>query len=244
MHDLWKQTPPELSLSAETVDIWKIDLKLGNDHIFAHSKILSRAELDRADKYVSGKKSREFIITRSSLRIILGHVLGRHPGTLEFDYTRHGMPYLVPGTGSPDVRFSVSHSHDLALIAVTLDQPIGVDIEKVREEIDYESLARRFFSEQEHRAIMDYEGKGKPRAFFATWTRKEAIVKATGNGIASGLKQFDVSVDPDQPARLLATRWEKEIQSSWSLTNIEAGPDYMACLAMDGSSRPVQYWYI
>ncbi|MGK0298827.1 MAG: 4'-phosphopantetheinyl transferase [Gammaproteobacteria bacterium] len=242
MSNTWKITKNDLSLSPDCIDLWRIDLNREDDNIFMHAQNLSKEENARADKYISGKKSREFIITRSTLRNILGHLLKTNPRKFEFTYTKHGMPRLSPDTGYTEINFNVSHSYDFALIAITLNQPVGIDIEKIRTDIDFEKLAARFFSEKEYTAIMTYEDQKRLHAFFATWTRKEAIVKAVGTGIASGLKSFDVSVDPIAPAKLIETRWNEEIFSDWNLTTIDTSDEYFASMATNSNSLAVRYW--
>jgi 4'-phosphopantetheinyl transferase len=240
----WKQTDPNLTLSPDCIDLWKIDLNREDRNIFMHAQYLSSDEHARAGKYINGKKSREFIITRSVLRNVLGHVLKENPKYLVFDYTREGMPVLSTCSTHSDICFNVSHSYDLALIALSIGHPVGIDIEKVREDIDLEALSKRFFSENEYHNIMQFEGQERLCAFFATWTRKEAIVKAMGTGIASGLKSFDVSVDPTAPAKLQETRWTDEVSLHWTLKTIDTDEDYFACLASSGEGKTLRYWTV
>lgn len=240
----WKQTDPELTLSPEFIDLWKIDLKSEDRNIFMHAQFLTSEEHARAGKYVNGKKSREFIITRSVLRNVIGHVLNENPKYLDISYTRLGMPVLSRQSGSSAIFFNVSHSYDLALIAVTVEDPVGIDIEKMREDVDHEALSKRFFSETEYSDIMQYEGQERLRAFFATWTRKESIVKALGTGIASGLKSFDVTVDPSASPELRATRWDDDVEKHWTLNTIDADKEYFACLASTGKDKTLRYWTV
>jgi 4'-phosphopantetheinyl transferase len=242
MNNAWNPTANDLKLSSGHIDVWKIDLSREDKNIFMHAQCLTKEEQARADKYVTGKKSREFIITRSALRNILGHVLNEDPRRFEFTYTGQGMPALSPATPNQNISFNVSHSFDMSLIAITLEQPVGIDVEKVRGDIDYEKLALRYFSDNEYKAIMKYDDEQRVHAFFATWTRKEAIVKAMGTGIASGLKSFDVSVDPAGPAELKETRWGPGIPSKWTLDTIDTGADYFACLASIGSGQDIRCW--
>jgi 4'-phosphopantetheinyl transferase len=239
----WEKTSPELEFSEDYIDIWLINLAEEESDIFNHQRFITVDEKNRATRYISGKKSREFIITRSALRNIIGYVLNENPKRIGFDYTSSGMPLLDANWSHTDIIFNVSHSHDLAVIAVSIKNIIGIDIEKVHEDIEYEKLSRRFFSELEYKQIMDFNEESRLDAFFATWTRKEALVKATGTGIAYGLDKFDVSVAPDQPAELLGNRWQDGCQPNWSLMNIETWPDYKACLAVAGERMPdIRYW--
>lgn len=241
---VWEKTSPQLEFSKDYIDIWLIDLAEEENDIFNHQRYLSPDELTRASKYLSGKKSREFIITRSSLRNIIGYVLKTDPRQVGIAYTSSGMPLLDQSWSHTDITFNVSHSHDLAIIGVSVNNIIGIDIEKIRDNIEFEKLTRRFFSQSEHQEIMKFKDTSRLDAFFATWTRKEALVKATGTGIAYGLDKFDVSVDPDKPAELLNSRWQTECQSNWSLLNIDTQPNYKACLAVAGDMPDIRYWKI
>lgn len=244
MEDIWNIITHDFNLSADHIELCKINLKNKDNNIFLDAKYLSKEECARAEKYMSVEKAREFIITRSTLRKILGHALNEDPLKFEFRYTKHGMPVLSYPKNTSNITFNVSHTHDIALIAMTMGEYIGVDIEKIRTNIDHEKLAERFFSENEYIAIMQYTGKQRLHSFFATWTRKEAIVKATGIGIASGLKSFDVSVHPEGPAKLVEVRWESEVKSQWKLDTINVGDSYFACLASNGPPREIRYWIL
>ncbi len=226
---------------AGRVDIYRIPLDLSEDDIQAYQQYLSIEEKQRAAKFLSASKTREFTITRSSLRQILAQTLDCDLSLITIANHPDGKPYLQFQPGPARVCFSVSHSSDLAMIAVTLDRDIGIDVEKLRTDIDYQTLARRFFSTAEYEAIQDCSEQTQLQAFFATWTRKEAIVKAHGKGIALGLKQFDVSVDPHRPPRILATRWEQDDIPTWTLLNIDSAPGYFASLATSGGDIALCY---
>lgn len=227
-------------LSNEHVDIYSVRLDVSDADLNASKVWLSKTELARANRLLSTVKSREFIITRSTLKKILAQMLSESSENITIAHEPGGKPYLDCGERHQRVHFSVSHSHDLALIAITLDHAIGVDVEKIREDIDYASLSRRFFSSTEHERLQKCDPEIRLRAFFATWTRKEALVKAHGKGIALGLHQFDVSVDPDQAPHLLATRWETGDTFDWKLHNIETDKSYIASLAT-GSQLTIRY---
>ena len=187
MANTWKITEIDLSLSPDCIDLWKVDLNREDDNIFMHAQNLSKEENARADKYISGKKSREFIITRSTLRNILGHVLKTNPRKFEFSYTKHGMPTLSPEIGYTEISFNVSHSYDFALIAITLNQPIGVDIEKIRTDIDFEKLAARFFSENEYASIRRSKTL---RLFFFYMDTERSYCKGNRYRDRIGIKKF------------------------------------------------------
>lgn len=230
-----------LGYKPESVDIYRIPLGRTEAEIQDCQQYLSDEERQRTAKFLSASKVREFTITRSTLRQILAQTLDCDLSHITIANHPDGKPYLQFQPGPTRVRFSVSHSQDLAMIALTLDHDIGIDVEKVRTDIDYQTLARRFFSTAEYEALQDCSEQIQLQAFFATWTRKEAIVKAHGKGIALGLKQFDVSVDPYQPPRLLVTRWEDELMADWTLMNIDSAPGYFASMATSGGEVSLRY---
>ncbi len=223
------------------VDIYRIRLDLAETEIAVYAQWLSPDERARADKFLSAAKAREFTITRAYLKKILAQTLAEDPAHITIAHADQGKPYLVCNGRHTRIRFSVSHSHGLALIAITLDRDIGIDVEQVRADVDHDALARRFFSSAEYEALQVCAETTRLQAFFTTWTRKEAIVKATGKGIALGLQQFDVSVVPGLAPRVLATRWELAGMPDWTLIDIQTDKDYVASLAVSGGNITVCY---
>jgi len=229
----------DLATTIEPVHIYRVRLDLPETEVFAYSKWLSEAEQERAAKFLSAHKTREFMITRGTLKMKLAEMLGEDITQVRISHEKDGRPCL--DNNKHGIRFSVSHSFDRAMIAMTRGRAIGIDLEKIRTDIDHAGLSRRFFSPAEHSALQLCDEATRIRAFFAVWTRKEAIVKAHGKGIALGLSQFDVSVDPDQPPRLLATRWQLTDMPDWTLQTLNATAGYAASLAVSGGAVSVVY---
>jgi 4'-phosphopantetheinyl transferase len=240
----WNKTPAAITLTEQHVDIWRAPLDLTQGEINDYRELLSPDEFARAYRFKTKRKQREYLISRGLLRRILGLSLQLNPRELEFKYTEHHKPYLeITRRGLP-VSFNVTHSHGLALIAVTLGHAIGIDIEHVRHDVRFRQLAGRFFSAQEARALETYTEAGLPRAFFACWTRKEAFVKALGDGISFGLNEFSVSVDPLDDAVALTTHWDPDEARKWSLVNIATHADYLAALAVEGQGCIIRGWVV
>jgi 4'-phosphopantetheinyl transferase len=176
------------------------------------------------------------------LRKALSHVLNQSPADFKFDYTKARKPFLSEKLNGQDISFNVSHSHGQALVAISPGRQLGIDIEKIRPDVDYEKLAKRFFSAAEHEALMHCPVEDQVRAFFATWTRKEAFVKAVGKGIAFGLSEFDVNIDPREPPKMQATRWDANDVNKWHMASIETKNDYMASVVADGGEFQLRLW--
>ena len=174
------------------------------------------------------------------LRTILGHYLKMRPGQLRFRYSYYGKPYLAEEDNREDLRFNLSHSGDLVLIAVTRGRDVGVNIERIRQDVLDEGIAERFFSQLEVATLRSLPADLQAGAFFNCWTRKEAYIKARGEGLSLPLDKFDVSLAPGEPARLLETRIGSEETSDWSMQELAVGAGYAAALVVKGCDRQLK----
>ena len=138
--------------------------------------------------------------------------------------------------------FNLSHSHNLALYAVTQGREIGVDVEFIRNDINLLGIAKRFFSDQEYAELQEFPQSCQLQTFFDCWTRKEAFIKAKGEGFSLPLRQFDVSVTPGKPAALLRTEWNPDEAALWSLKSLNPAPGYAAALAVKGKRLSLRTW--
>ncbi len=154
---------------------------------------------------------------------------------MRFAYTTYGKPLLADETGASGLRFNLTHSHGLALLAVTRGREIGVDVERIRDNLEGEKLAERFFSPREVAALRSLPPELRREAFFHCWTRKEAYIKAVGKGLSLPLDQFDVTLHPGEPAALLATRHDSEEAQRWSMRSLAPGEGYVGALARRGA---------
>jgi 4'-phosphopantetheinyl transferase len=160
---------------------------------------------------------------------------------VQFQYNEFGKPLLAGGL-HPPVQFNVSHSGDLVLVALSRGRAVGVDVEYMRMDIATEEIAARFFSAAECSALATVAPALRYAAFFACWTRKEAYLKARGDGLSLVLSQFDVSLLPGDEARLLATRHDATEVHRWNLRALDGGDGYQAALAVEGGSWKLKCW--
>jgi 4'-phosphopantetheinyl transferase len=167
---------------------------------------------------------------------VLGGYLGSAPEAVRFEYGERGKPRLAEG----GLEFNVSHSGELALAAVTAGVEVGVDVEAVRGMEDALRISERFFSAAERVVLAACPAAERDAAFFRCWTRKEAYVKAVGDGIALGLDRFDVSLDEGEGARFLALESDAGRATAWSLTHVDPGPGYVGALALPAHPRAVR----
>jgi 4'-phosphopantetheinyl transferase len=218
-------------LKTHVVDIVGVRLDAPAEVSAALWQLLSRDERERAEKFRYAEHRQHYIVARASLRRVLAERLGIAPRAVEFAETKHGKPRLAPVHGSADLEFNLSHSGTLALLAFTSGRAVGVDVELIREVPDADDLAERFFSPTETASLRALPLGQRSLAFLACWTRKEAFIKALGQGLSCPLDAFDVTIDPDAPARI--TRIEERVDrvANWALQAFTPYPCYIAAVA-------------
>ena len=209
--------------------VWRIALDRGDGDSLRSG--LSSDELARAARFHFERDRTRFSVARAALREILAHYLGASPAEIAFVYGDHGKPALAPPDG--DLRFNLSHSHDLALCAVARGREVGVDVERIRELDDLEELSRRVFSAREQAALRRLPEPNRLAGFFTAWARKEAFIKALGEGLSHPLERFDVSLEPDRPARLERIDGDAERAARWTLAAVEVEAGHTAALVVE-----------
>jgi len=239
----WNLPPDPVILTDAEVHVWRAALNLTDAQLHALRQTLTEDEQARAERYHFPKDRNHYLAGRGWLRAILSRYLNTAPDQLRFSYSAYGKPTLTEAAGDPSLRFNVSHSQGLALYAVTRNREIGVDLEFMRADFAGEEIAERFFSRQEVEKLRAVPADAQGEAFFACWTRKEAYIKARGEGLSLPLDQFDVSLSPGEPAKLLSVRGaDPEEASRWRLEALEVAPGYAAALAVRGEFEKIQCW--
>ena len=238
----WCHPPEWLVVKREDVHVWRARLNQPASTVKSFRSILSPDELRRADSFYFEKDRTRFIVARAVLRTILSRYLGVPPRAVRFCYGRHGKPALAEESGGNGLRFNMSHSHELALYAVARDREVGIDLEYIRQDFASQEIARHFFSPREVSTLCALPASMQARAFFNCWTRKEAYIKARGQGLALPLHQFDVSLSPGEPAELLSSRENPQEASRWTLRELAPGDGYVAALAVEGHDWRLNCW--
>jgi 4'-phosphopantetheinyl transferase len=237
---IWQLPNTDLVLPRHEVHVWRarLDQPQSLTGFFAS---LAPDEKGRAARFHFQRDREHFIIARGLLRALLSRYLNVRPADLSFSYSAHGKPFLVSQHGGV-VRFNVSHSHGLALLAFTQGRDLGVDVEQIRPEVAGEQIAERFFSACEVAALRALPASQQAEAFFNCWTRKEAYIKARGEGLSLPLHQFDVSLAPGEPAALLRTRISANEASRWSMIELAPGASYKAALVVERRDWQLRCW--
>lgn len=192
--------------------------------------LLSSDERERAARFHFQRDTQRFSVTRARMRSILGMYMRSDPHELKFLYTERGKPSLQMTT---DLRFNVSHSGDRAVLGITSGREVGVDIEEIRNNVECEQLAERFFSPGERQLIRELDQEQKLTVFFRLWTCKEAFLKAHGSGLSRSLSTFEVHLG-SAPGQLLKVRGDAEEEKRWSLVELEPPDSYASAAVVEG----------
>jgi 4'-phosphopantetheinyl transferase len=218
------------------VHVWLLRLDRDPLLVERYERVLSEDEMVRADRLRSFELRADFVYTRGVLRHILARYAdnGLAPADLRFTYEDLGKPHLIDAHGGEDIGFNTSHSRDISVFAVATGRSVGVDVESIRPDYDHDVIAERWFARAENQMIRELPAEMRLQAFFATWSRKEALVKALGTGISHRLSSFIVSVHPDQPAEILETEWDASAKDEWGICDIPLEDGYAGALVASG----------
>lgn len=239
MQTKWMKPPNELTLELNQVDIWRISINLASETVQWAESVLSADEFQRAARFHFDADRQRFIVSHACLRDVLSRYLDCKLDQIFFTVGEYGKPTL---TSNPNLEFNISHSGDYALIAVARNHKVGIDVERLRDGLEIEKIARRFFSEEENSELAGLPPKQQTTGFFNCWTRKEAYIKAHGLGLSLHLESFDVSLTPNQPAILRATRPDATIASRWTLLSLDIDPQYAGAVAVEGGNLDFRFW--
>lgn len=230
----WLPAPKKLDLLLNDVHIWRINLNSSESQLQFFRETLSSDEIARAQRFYFPEHRQRFIAGRGTLRAILGQYLGIDPKQVEFEYQPRGKPLLAAKFADQGLLFNLSHSQDLALLGVSYQHQIGVDLEYIRTMSDLEGLAKRFFSSREYEYLRLFSPQEQQQIFFRYWTCKEAYLKATGDGLVQ-LEEIEISLTPNQPSQLL-------VSGDWNLRELTPAENFAAAVVVAGSNINLHCW--
>lgn len=205
---------------------------------------LSPDEKAQAERFRFPGDRNRFIARRGILRSVLSAYVDRPPSEIEFCYGQFGKPGIKGGLADERLNFSASHSGDLAVYAVARSCALGVDVERVRPIPHFEQIAGRFFSPRESAMLTTLPTEHRTEGFFACWTRKEAFLKATGEGIGDALAKVEVTVNPWEEPEILSTTAETELPLTWQLRSFSPAPGYLAAIAFQHHDLTLRKWWV
>lgn len=238
----WLHPPSGVKLRPEEVHLWRAPLDLSGSTLERLYGTLADDEKVRAERFRFAEGRARFTAARGVLRDILGRYAGMEPASLQFGYQPSGKPFLLAGTDTGELQFNLSHSKGMGLYGVTLGRPVGVDVELVRQGAEFSRIAERFFTSKEAEALRNCPAHLQAEAFFRCWTRKEAFIKASGEGFARGLGSFEVSIEPGDSDALLGASDDPAAVQQWRLANVEAAAGFAAAVAVEQRGLALACW--
>lgn len=241
MDDKWGAPPQELALPAGEVHVWRANLDRPAGEMARLAERLAPEEEERAGRFYFERDEKRFVAGRGLLRTLLGRYLDMAPGAIQFQYGPQGKPALAAGCGDGSLAFNLSHSHDMALYAFARRRAVGVDVEQVRPLAEAVNIARRFFSPQEVAAMQAAPAAQREMVFFEIWTRKEAYIKALGEGLSRPLRGFSVALGEER-APLRYVEGDAAEAARWRLAPLFPGPGYVAAVAVEGDGWRLRCW--
>ena len=232
--------PP--ALAQDEIHVWRAIVPEDRHAAERFQWVLGPDERVRAESFHFDRDRVRFVFRRAWLKILLSRYLAADVANVRITHGRYGKPALSPSVDAPDLRFNLSHSNGMVVVAIAHGREVGLDVEYIRPEVEVDEIARRVFSRQEAAALAALPAADRVAAFFACWTRKEAFVKATGEGLSRPLADFDVSLAPGEPAALLRIEDNPADAPRWSLRALNPGTGYCAALATEGHDWRVSFW--
>jgi 4'-phosphopantetheinyl transferase len=235
--DSWFPATAGVQLSTKDVHVWRASLDVNADVRERLSSLLSPGEQERAARFAFTKDRNRFTVARAIIRQLLAGYLSELPQNVLLETRAHGKPTISTAASIPSLRFNLSHSHGLALFVFCLEHEVGIDIEKIRPEVAFEGIESRYFSPMEREELETLPIDVRPEGFFLCWTRKEAYVKAKGEGLQIPLESFNVSLTPGKPAVLQSSDKER-----WSLHSLHPETGYVGALVVEGRGHRLRFW--
>jgi 4'-phosphopantetheinyl transferase len=229
----WVQPPGELPPLESSVQVWAVRLDDPGINFEDARQVLSSDEGERAARFRFERHRRRYLVAHIALHEILSRYLAVEPERLSFDLGANGKPRVVDALAN-GIEFNLSHSDEMALIAVSYGRELGVDIEQVREKFEFQEVAERFFTAKEVAALRSLPGELRRQAFYKCWTSKEAFLKAKGTGLSGALDEVDISSSDSEQVRITAS------VAGWSLCAVQPIADYEAALVVANTPQAIQ----
>jgi 4'-phosphopantetheinyl transferase len=232
----WPEGPASPTLLPGEIHVWQASISGGTEARERLAPHLSTAELERESRFRFDRDATRYAIARGLLRVLLARYCEAPPAELQILESSHGRPGLAAGTAPPGFDFNLSHSRNLAVFAFSHDARVGVDIEWITPLSDMQNLVALNFSQRERESWHSLDVGDRERAFFDCWTRKEAFVKAIGEGLSHPLDSFDVTLGPSEAPVLQRMAAAPDEQDRWSLRALDPEPGYASALAVKAAA--------
>jgi 4'-phosphopantetheinyl transferase len=239
-----RSAAPGLALSPGEIHVWSINLDPPPDRVDQLSRLLADDEQARAARFRFDRHRRQYAVGRGALRTLLAVYLGTRPELVRFTYGPRGKPFLAEPLAASGLQFNLSNSDEMALVGLVQGVEIGIDIEYLKPMPDCEQISERFFSLSEREVLRGLPREVKEEGFFNCWTRKEAYLKAVGEGLAAPLDSFDVTLAPGDPPRMLTLEGDAARAARWHFRHFRPAEKYIGALAIEGGPPGGGEWKV
>jgi 4'-phosphopantetheinyl transferase len=232
----WPQPPAQLPALQDHIHVWAVRLDAATVDLDRPGALISLDERERAERFKFERDRRRYLVAHVALHEILQRYLPIVSAGLSFDIGANGKPSLPQALAPSGVRFNISHSNEMALLAVCHKREVGVDIEYVKEDFEFQEVAERFFTAKEVAALRGLPASLQRQSFFKCWTSKEAFLKAKGTGLSGALDEVEIAIGGDEQVRITAN------VPGWSLAELDSIDGYEAALVVVGAPLPIHYY--
>ncbi|MBK8986640.1 MAG: 4'-phosphopantetheinyl transferase superfamily protein [Chloroflexi bacterium] len=239
MSETWRPPPDAFVLPPGVIHLWRASLARSAETRQRLAQFLAPDELARASRFYFERDRQAYVVGRGLLRWLNGRYLSIPPSDIQFSSSSYGKPALAQGG---DWQFNLAHSQGKLLVGFCRGAPIGVDIEQIRLPDEADALAQHYFSAAETAVFRQLPPAQRAEAFFNCWTRKEAYIKAIGEGLSCPLHSFDVTLRPGEPARLLRVAANAGAATAWTMTSLSPFPGYRGAALAAGQGWQMACW--
>ena len=236
-NNTWVASFEICEIGPQEVHVWRIALIQPEEVMQRYREFMAADEIERADRFYFDKDRNRFTVARGALRQLLAAYLKLDPPEISLVYGPQGKPSVAAPQNSSGIRFNLSHSGEIALLAVARNRELGVDVELIRADFASGEIATRFFSPEECAKLEHIPANKSVDAFFNCWTRKEAYIKARGEGLSIALDSFEVAFAPGEEPALLQVKTGDDNFSRWHFHELHPGPGYKAALAVEDENN-------
>ena len=239
----WKAPVSVDDITDNEVHVWMFHLNTTPPGIKRFYPILSAEEKERSERFVHFMDRKRFIASHGFMRTALSSYFNAQPETIEYSKKENGKPIIKPGTQKTELNFNLSHANHFAMLAVSKNLEVGMDVEYMDRKSEWKKIIKRFFTETEQQAIFSLPENQQQQAFFQTWTRKEAHMKVTGKGLRLAPTQFTVTTPPTSAALLAENEQSDSYIKKYAMLDIklpESASTYCSCLSTQGQADKIE----
>ena len=239
---VWSPPPRNLQLKESKIHVWRADVRVSAPVLSRLKNTLWSDEVATAERFRFRKDRDRYITTRGVLRVLLGLYLNIEPDNVRFGYGRRGKPFLEGSSAEKRISFNISHSGDLALFGFSKDREIGVDVERIRDDISDAEISERVFSASECARLRSTPPQLRVQEFFRYWTCKEAYIKARGDGLQLPLNRFEVLAGPKERFAKISIKDPSAADLPWYVQRLAPGAGYAGAVAAQGQAWECAFW--